>query len=260
MKKVLVLPVVDQAGVGKAKATAITTTFTQLLNEDDQIKVYKANKPMSATIKTRSPEFGIVIDPNIARRAEEMGMNVLITMVLNPFEISLKKSGIWPFRKLRPKAEVSVLVNAVDIINGTLFLTHLETEEIKIPEEISDWEAEKKKIDDYVLEEVLPDLLEEQASAVSSGLEDHPWWGRVISVDTNTVMINGGNEIGLTEGRTFEVFAIGESIRSVSGKSIYLLGPKVGEIKTTQVMKSSSSAVPLNGGDFKPGQVIKIKD
>ncbi len=259
-KKVLVLPVIDQAGVGKAKAAEITNTFAHLLNEDAHLKVFKSNKPLPSKQKTRSPEFGIVIDPQMAKRAQELGMNVLITVVLNPFEITSKKSGIWPFRKLREEAEISLLVNAMDIVTGTLFMSNMETEKVKIPEEFSEEQVKKEEIDDYILGEALSDLLEDLASAVTSELRDEPWWGWLVSMDGKNIVINAGGDVGLTRGTVFEVFALGESIRSAKGESFYLLGPKVGEIETVKIMHSNALAVPLNGGEFKPGQLIKTKD
>ncbi|MBW1912210.1 MAG: hypothetical protein JRI43_03360, partial [Deltaproteobacteria bacterium] len=75
-----------------------------------------------------------------------------------------------------------------------------------------------------------------------------------------TIIISAGEDVGLSAERVFEVFGRGDSIRSASGRSLYLLGPKLGEIKTVKVMESYSSAVPLAGEQFRPGQVIKLKN
>ena len=126
-KKVLVLPVMDHAGLGEEKAAQIKTEFVDLLNEEGQFMVRKTTNPVPFAQKMRSHEFGIVVDPHLIKHAEEKGINVVIVLALNPFELTSRKSGIWPFRELRQEAEVSLLVDAVDPINGTLFLTSLET-------------------------------------------------------------------------------------------------------------------------------------
>ena len=271
-KKVLVLPFLNQAGLGKAKVEQITITLIDLLKENQYLLVHKAVEPIPTSVKIRSPKFGIVIDPDLAKKAEEMGMNALITVVLNPFEVHSKKSGIWPFRKIKRKLEISMVVNVLDITNGTLFLTNIESRRIKIPErdfeeDLIIKEEEKREIEDDIasigeekFNKILTDILEDQASAITNTLDYQPWSGRVLSANQKNIIISAGKDVGLTAGSVFEVFGKGESISSASGRSLFLLGPKVGEIKTVRLMESYASAVPLTGGQFRAGQVIKMKN
>jgi len=264
-KRVLVLPFLDQAGMGEAKVAQITTMLVDLLKADGHLLLHKATEPMPSTVKIRSPKFGIVIDPDLAKRAEEMGMNALITVVVSPFEAHSKKTGIWPFRRTKREFEVSMVMNALDITNGTLFLTNLESRKVKSQEqEVDDFlvieEEGEAEIDEGALDKALSKILELQASAIIDALQDQPWSGRILSADGKTIIISAGEDVGLSAERVFEVFGRGDSIRSASGRSLYLLGPKLGEIKTVKVMESYSSAVPLTGEQFRPGQVIKLKD
>jgi hypothetical protein len=259
-KRVLVIPVLDQAGVGEAKVARITATLIEFLEKDEHLLVHKGMNPPPSTQTVKSPKFGVVIDPALIKSAEEMGMNVLIVGVLSPFESTAKRWGIWPFRKTGGELEISLLVGAVDLIDGTLFLSHLETRKTKVRTDDPEWEYSKTEIDEDRLEKELSDILEDQASTITKELRDQPWRGKVISADGETILINAGKDIGLTEGSVFEVFGKGESIRSLGGRDFYLLGPKVGEIETVKVMDSSASAVPLAEGQFTPGQVIKIKN
>jgi hypothetical protein len=57
----------------------------------------------------------------------------------------------------------------------------------------------------------------------------------------------------------FEVLGTGEIISSASGRSLALLGPKVGEIKVTEVMKDRALASVQEGSSFRAGQVIRFK-
>ena len=259
-KKVLVLPVMDQADIGESGAAEVTAALIELIKKDGNLLVFKAARPIPSTIKIRSPKFGITIDPDLAKKAEELGMNVLITCVLNPFDVTTKRVGIWPFRKLKRKMHISFLVNAVDLINGTLFLTRLETVTLKMPDIDPEEQKVEDKISDKRLKKILSGIIEEQASAIINGLRDQPWRGRVLSADGKTIIINAGKDAGLTPDSVFEVFGRGESILSASGRSLNLIGPKVGEIKTIKVMDSYSSAAPLTGGAFRAGQVIRMKD
>jgi len=190
-----------------------------------------------------------------------MGMNVLVAGVLNPSEMRARKWGWWPIQGVKREVEISLLLNAYDIITGTLLLTHLETRKIKVSTDNPEWEEEGKyDIDETKLEEELSEILEDQASSLRDELEGQPWRGKIMSVDGETIMINAGRDIGLSNGCMFQVYTKGERIRSLSGKYFYLLGSKVGEIKTVKVMDSQASAAPVNGGPFRPGQIITIKN
>ena len=258
-KRVLVLPLLDQAGVGEAKAEALTAKLVELLKEGEHLLVFRGAVPPPSRQTMRSPKFAVVIDPALIEKADQMGMNVLIAGVLNPREVTARKWGWWPIQGVKRELEVSLLLNAYDIIDGTLFITHLETRKIKVSTDNPEWEAERKyEIDETKLEEELLEILEDQASTIKDELEEQSWRGKIMSVDGETIMINAGRDIALSNGCMFQVFSKGEKIRSLDGKEFYLLGPKVGEIKTINVMDSQASAVPVNGGPFRPGQIITL--
>ena len=260
-KRVLVLPLLDQAGLGEAKTAELTAKLVELLKEGETLLVYKGELPTPSRRRMRSLKFAVVIDPALIENADRMGMNVLVAGVLNPSEMTAKTWGWWPLKWVRRKIEVSLLLNAYDIIDGTLFLTHLETRKIKVSTDNPGWEeGGNPEIDEAELEEELLDILEDQASKIRDELEDQPWRGRIMSVDGETMVINAGSDMGVRNGSEFQVFSVGERIRSVSGKYFYLLGPKVGEIKTVEVKDSHASATAVNGGPFKTGQIITIKN
>ena len=261
-KRVLVLPILDQSGLQERRVAELTVALVEFLNEKKELLVQRATDDLPLDTQLRSPRFGIIVDPDLAKRAEEMCMNVVITAVISPFEVRRKKTGIWPFRGTKTQFEVSMVVNALDISNGTLFLTHLESKRVKA-EVAGDFlilEGKEPRIDGAALDKALPKIVKAQASAIAKALEDHPWSGRILSADEEGVMISAGHDIGLKAESVFEVFARGEPIQSASGRSLFLMGPKVGEIKTVEIMESYAAAVPLGEARFNVGQVIRIKD
>ena len=279
-KRVLVLPILDQQGLAEEAVEEMTERLVSLLERDRNLVVYRSEDPLPRGLEVRSPKFGIVIDPDLAQKAEEMGMNVLVTCVLNRYELIDHGAGlwpvnqipVWPFSRKNLQVEVSLVVNALDITNGTLFLTHNEARRLSIPEEKEDEDALFVKereprneteliqaVPDTTVREATADILEEQAEIIAESLEDKAWAGRVLSAAPERIMINAGRDVGLSEGSVFEVYGRGESIRSISGRSLYLLGPKVGEIRTVKVMDRYSSAVPVSGERFRAGQVIREK-
>ncbi|MCF8061697.1 MAG: hypothetical protein K9M82_04195 [Deltaproteobacteria bacterium] len=279
-KRVLILPILDQQGLAEETVEEMTGRLATLLERNRSLVVYRNEDPLPGGIQVRSPKFGIVIDPDMAQKAEEMGMNVLVTCVLNRYELidhgagvwPVNKIPVWPFSQKKLEVEVSMVVNALDITNGTLFLTHIEARRLAVPEEKMDEDALFVKegeprseaeliqaVPEKAIQKAFADILEDQAETIAESLEDKAWAGRVLSAAPERIMINAGRDVGLSEGSVFEVYGRGESIRSVSGRSLYLLGPKVGEIRTVKVMDRYSSAVPVSGESFRAGQVIREK-
>jgi hypothetical protein len=257
-KRVWVIPFLDQAGVGEKKMAQITADLEGLLEKTGRFLVKKGieTTPSSETILTANSVF--MVDPALIKSADEMGINVLIVGVLRPFETERRKEGIWPFRKTKGKVDISVLVNAVDVIHGSFFLSHLENID---REYSSSGEGEERKatLKGTTLDEALNVILERQAKKIAEELRAHPWRGRVTSVDAGGLLVNGGRDIGLENGSVLEVYGIEGSVRSFDGRILPLLGDKVGEIEVVKVLDSSVEATPLTGGPFKAGQVVQLK-
>lgn len=268
-KRVLVLPFWDQAGLGEKKIEELTGQFLSLLNKDGAllVEVVAKGKPgPGVSDRLRSPEFGIVTDPEMAGKADQMGMNVMLTAVVSPFETQRIRTGIWPFRKIKDETEIGMYVNAFDVINGTLLVTRLESVKIRTEADIFDEEDEdaepqkiKAEIDEKTLAKALSEIVEQQAAEVGSALRERPWLGRILSSDPSGVVINAGSDVGVVPGTVFEVLGPGETITAAGGKTLILPGLKVGEIKVTEVMKDRALASAQEGSSFAARQVIRFK-
>lgn len=257
-KRVMVFPLVDQAGLGGERTSELDEDFKKLLGRSSHFLLYGPPDGIFSSSAMSSPIFGVVTSSKLIEIAEGIGMNALIIGVVNPIEVTTRKSGIWPFRSYKKFYEISMGVNVVDITTKTFSMTRIESEEYSVS--LDDVERQgEKKIVDQALKEALPEILEGQASAVEEELTREPWTGRILAVENKTIMINAGKKVGLRPGQYFEVFEQGKSIPSASGRSIYLLGKKIGEIKVKSVMGKHSLAVPVKGGKFLRGQVIRFK-
>jgi hypothetical protein len=268
-KRVLVLPFWDQAGLGEERLEQLATQFLSILNKDGVFVIERVRRIPGVADRVRTPEFGIVTDPEYARRADQMGMNIMLTAVFTPQETQRIKTGIWPFRKIKDETEIAMYVNAFDVINGTLLLTRLESVKIRtVPDIIDeDWEEEenpepqkiKPEIDEKTLAKSLSEIVENQAAEVSSALRERPWLGRISSSDASGTYINAGSEVGVKPGNVFEVLGPGETIASASGRTLSLPGSAVGEIKVTEVMQDRALVSVPEGASFKAGQIIRFK-
>ena len=105
----------------------------------------------------------------------------------------------------------------------------------------------------------ISELLDREAAAVKRALGDHPWAGKIMSVDGEKVMISAGNDVGVVPGDIFEVFERGEPLRSATGTHIFLLGQKIGEIKVTEVKEEYSAAAPVSTAKLQAGEIIRLK-
>ncbi len=259
-KKAVFYPLINNAGLDASFINTISDELIRLIEDQSPVIIKKADIKPSFSRNLNSPEFGISIDTDLAKQSEELGMNIMIAGVLNPLEVDIKKRGIWPFKKPYREITASILINVVNLQNGTLLLSNLETktikEKIKEGQESQKTPANNKKI----LEKALEELIKKQAEKIAEAIADSPWSARIITTENRYVIINAGKDVGLTPDQVIEVYSRGEPISSAEGRRLFLLGEKVGELKVVSVDKTFARAVPLNGRGFKPGQVVRLKD
>ena len=257
-KRVWVVPFLDQADVGEKITAQTATDLEGLLEKTGRFLVVKGMKTTPSSHIVLTSESVFMVNPALIKSADEMGIDIIIVGALSPFETNSRREGMWPFRKTKQKVDISLLVNAVDVINGGFLLSHLKNVE---GEASSSGEGEERKstLKRTTLEEVLSEIIENQAEVITEELRAHPWRSRVTSVDAEGLLVDGGSDIGLENGSVFEVYEIKDSIQSLDGRNLPLLGDKVGEIKVVKVLASSVEATPLTGGPFEVGQVVQIK-
>jgi len=257
-KRVWVVPFLDEAGVGEKITAQTAADLEGLLEKTGRFLVIKGMKTTPSSHIVLTPESVFMVNPALIKSADEMGIDIMIVGALSPFETNSRREGIWPFRKTKQKVDISLLVNAVDVINGGFLLSHLET----VGRDVSssdDGEERKSTLKRTTLDEALSEIIENQADKITEELRTHPWRSRVTSVDAEGLLVDGGRDIGLENGSVFEVYGIRGSIQSSDGRNIPLLGDKVGEIEVVKVLDASVEATPLTGGPFEAGQVIQLK-
>jgi len=260
-KRVMVLPFVDLAGLGPARQKKIMDDVLTVLSKSPDLLICEAPEDVNLPAKDKLCKLGIVKPENgFLEKAEDLGMNVIITGVVNPIQSTKKKTGVWFLSKSKKMYEISVVINVFDIMTKTLLINNLESEkELVSLDKIPNAQGEKQIMDE-LLKRYLSDILERQAKAVTKELSKDPWTGKILSVEKDTIKTTAGKDIGLRPNQQFTVFARGETISSEGGQSYSLLGDKIGEIRVTSIMESQSLAVPIGKGSFSPGQVIRMVD
>jgi len=259
-KRVMVTPATDRTGIAFHESRdTIREELTTILQKTEYFNLCPHNK--TKTCHSFTPEESI--DPELLREAKERGINAIIFETINPVELNPGKSGIWPFRKKAWSCTVSMNIDIVDVNSETILLSKEIADNITLSIEETTEETEKggtTETKKKALKECLPDILKEAAHAVSLSLNQKPWTGKIVSINTKEIIINAGSEVGLRPGVVLEVFRKGERITSFTKQTYQLPGPKAGEIKIVSIQQHHSFAEPLKEGNFKPGQIIRVKD
>lgn len=257
-KRVMVMPIIEHAGLGDEAGGLINSTFLGTLKKSSHMLIHESAEGMVSFSKKKLTGLGVVVpDHKLIKKADDLGMHAIITGIVNPIETNTKKSGIWPFRKYHKTYEISAVINVIDVMSHTLLLTQLESEKESVPSE----EVERRNEKDLILgfvRDLLPGILKRQASVVSKTVSKLPWTGKVLAVENEYIKINGGKDVGLRTGVYFSVHNRGETISSGRGKVLGLLGDKTGEVKVIDIKDDFSIAVTVVGGPFKAGQIVKM--
>jgi len=260
-KRVMVMPATNLSGMPLDELMDIVSEeLTKILRKTGFFNVYSVGKKDPFVFRFFKP--GEPIDPELMRKAKEMGMNAIIFETVNPVEINTVKSGIWPFRRKTQRFTVSMNIDILDVNRGTILLAKEIADNIILSDEEAKEENEKVTNTETIkraLKECLPDILKKAAMVVSRSLNREVWTGRIVSTDEKRIIINAGRDAGLRPGIVFEVFGEGEYITSFKGQTYQIPGPKVGEIRNVRIKPHHSSAEPINGTNFKPGQIIRVK-
>lgn len=257
-KRVKVVPFIDETHLGAHLGGEFTAGFVSRIRNMPSVILYEKPLGLSMPADLKSPRFGIVTPKNFIRKAEELGLNVLITGVLNPVDVTLRRSGIWPFRKNTRFYKVSMVVNLIDVSTGAVLFTRLESREFSGSEE--EYADNEKAFMTELVKDHMPEILKKQVSVVSDVLARIPWIGKIISAEGQAIRMNGGRDVGIKQGYVFQVFSSGEWIQSLNGQSYPVRSQKVGEIEVVSLGDNDAIARPLSGGPFAIGQEIRIKD
>jgi len=259
-KRVMIMPAADLTEISLNELTdGVSEELSENLRKTGFFNVYHHNN----TKKFPFFKPGDPVDPVLMREAKEIGMNAIIFETVNPIETNPVKSGIWPFRKEAWRFTVSINIDIVDVTWGIMLLSKEVASNITLLDEEAKEETEKAANIDLkkrALKKCLPDMLKKAAKASIISLKQKAWTGTILSVDNKRIIINAGRDVGLRPGIVFEVFGEGESITSFKGQTYQLPGPKVGEIIIVDTEPRHSSAEPIKEGDFKSGQIIRVKD
>jgi len=255
-KKIMVFPPIDHSGLPSGSTGQLNVYLVDHLKESPHLLIYEPPKDLNLPSELKSPKFGVAYyHPDIAVMTKNMDMNALIAAFFLPIKTTNGRDGIWPFRYSTDIHEISLVLNVFNTMNGCLYLTNFDSEEIVFPTD-EEKNLKEKGLLEQVMTKAIPDLLERQAATVIEKLVEASWAGRILGISNGVLKINAGKEVGVQPDQRFTVFEQGESIECRTGRIVDLLGKKAGTIKVVTVMPGYSLAAPDEGGPFSAGQTI----
>lgn len=258
-KKVLVAPLVNQAGISKSMSENITRNCVSYLEQNKYLLVTQLNESSPSPEKIREIQYGIIIDHDQVKKAEKMGMNILVSFIMHPFDTEIKKTGIWPFRKMRREINISISVNALDTINDTLLVAKNESKYVTDNKYNPDANNDNQQIDYSILKGKINSMVKDLCSYVAKDLQKHPWHTKVIKTADN-IEIKAGSDVGISKNSVFDVFKRGDSIVSMSGRKIYIVGQKIGVIGVRSVSRDKTVLnISPSDKDFSEVEYARVK-
>jgi hypothetical protein len=260
-KKVGFLPTANRSHYGSnvfgEMATAQLKTFLGRNCDDlfllDSTEIRKALEGMARL------QSGQIDNMALAERGRLLGLGAIMEQTISGVQFVTEKRGLWGLRENVFLMEVSSRLRVYDTETTATLLDEVFREELEFQE--GKWRELRitGKYDQETSNLLLFRIVSKIGEQVCERLAEVPWKGYIISGEGDTYTLSAGSDVGLTSGDTLEVFGIGDPIKGL-GEQVYLVsGPKIGEIKITNVNKRQAKAVSISGGDLEKSSCVKLK-
>jgi len=257
-KKVMVSPFVDHSGLGRGVATSISRYIVDKIRASGKAIVFEAPH-VGEFDEATELSYGVVVNRALLSKAEEMGMNMLLTGTISAVDKEERLGGVWPFRKPNVHFQVSLVVNLIDPQNGTVILTHMETDGIELNMEELEF-TEKGWVSDQLKRKVLPKLAKRAAKLLIEAIESERWEGTILEVEDGSIRISAGKDVGVKPGHRFDVFGGRKVVKAADGRQFCISWKRIGRLSVLRVGETTSEARPLEGNGFTRGQIIVSLD
>jgi hypothetical protein len=237
-KKILITPVINNSGTDNLQTDQIMQNSVSYISEDEYLVVSTLQKYEDRAQAFLNKPYGAILNPAYVKKSGASGINILLACIIQPVEVTKARKGIWPFRYDTNKATLTVSINAVDTVNGTLVVYEDETIDFKSGL-LNTGENDKWVPNGNLLQSKILDLTEELCSRAIDILRKIPWQSEPV-VEGDNYIIRSGRDIGINENTVFELFKKGAPAKSAAGDQYFLLGEKIGEVGIRSVAENSA--------------------
>jgi len=261
-KKIVFLPTVNNTGFGGKDletGASLRLKITLAANCEELI-ISDSRKVRDAFSEIPRLPSGQIDNLVLAERGRIHGVNAVLEQTISVVEFGTEKRGIWGFREDIPLLHAVFRIRIYDIQTTATYLDEVFREELELSEGPQELEGGSGNPyhEEYartLLDRVIPTI----SDHVCDRLGEMPWSGFVVDSTNDTYTLSAGSDVGLAEGDVLEVFEMGEPLQGFGDRVYLIAGPKMGEIRISQVKDSQAEAVSISGNDFEKSCCVKLK-
>lgn len=187
------------------------------------------------------------------------GLNFFVIGTLSDTRLTEEKTGFWLWKDTRYKIRTVLRVEVIDAATGTKALDETLFEEAVIDELRHQQLQESGPLAFAEIEPVLGRLLPEAGYKLCAALRQQPWQGFIIDGGDGRITISSGSAVGLSVGRTLEVYGSGRVVESKDGLRFLQPGDRVGEARIASVSSDKADAVVSPPAMGAAGGTVRLK-
>jgi hypothetical protein len=213
-----------------------------------------------AAVKTppRLPS-GLLDGYALAVLGRQRGVNFFLIGTLVDVRVKDEPKGFWLWKDTRYSIQTVVRFELVDSATGAKILddtsqTETEIDSLKY-EEIEQF----KNIQFADLTAAITTLFRKGGKLVCTAMHSLPWQGFVVAAERDRITLSAGSRVGLSAGRTLELFSIGPVFTSKDGQRFLSVGDKVGEATLATVSEDRAEAAFGGWERLKEGGTVQVK-
>jgi hypothetical protein len=188
-----------------------------------------------------------------------LGLGAVLEQTILDIDCISAKRGIWGLRKTRMLAQASFRLRCYDTETTAVLFDETLIGEVELSE--TAWKEARaagtynQEIAGAILSHMIPKIV----SLVCEHLAEEPWKGYMVKDTDERWTLLAGRDVGLTPGDMLEIFGEAKPIRGYGAKVYLVPGPRIGEIRVSDVQENWSEAVPLSGGNLEKNHCVKSK-
>jgi curli biogenesis system outer membrane secretion channel CsgG len=119
--------------------------------------------------------------------------------------------------------------------------------------------GDQKSFDEHVVGKATRKVINAIVDKLEDQVAKRPWQGLLITAD-EFLFIDGGTELGIREGMSFEVKRKTQEVKHPkTGKVLKVLHETVGEVKAVEVEDGVTTVERISGTGFETGDVVVLK-
>lgn len=196
----------------------------------------------------------------LAKTGRQLGLNAIVTGALITITPNKRKKGIWWLKDTHYFVQVRIAAEVYDTETGAKLLDESFVHEIEVDEMDLESIHADREMNSLIVDEAFGTIADKMGENICNAIVFQPWKGFIASIDSDKIILNFGENIGLKIGDLFNVFDSSSIFEGMEGQRFFKPGFKTGEIKITAVYPDTAEAILVSGHDIGPGFCVQPKE